>query len=153
MQIQKTKSKEIKNKSSYVLEEKNDFLIFPNLDLPGSKVIDNELKIKTLLKALSPLKTIDEVINYFKEIKKDKEKNSLPKYLSDIIIDKLDLHKCQNFNKICFIRLPIIVINQEFYNSFKNFLFDYYQYKKYKDNNILIDYLILGNNEILNYEL
>ena len=152
MQIQKQKSCPIKQKINISSIEEKDNLkvsaIDPNLNLPGDKVIESELKEK----ALSPLKKIEGVINYFQEIKKDKEKSSLPKYLSDITIDKLYLKKCQNINKMCFIRLPIIVINQEFCLNFKQFLFDYYQYKKYQDNIILLDSLILGSNEIQNYE-
>ena len=152
MQLQRGKSCHIKQKLKISnIEEKVDLkvsAIDPTLILPGDKVIEDQLKEK----ALSPLKKVEGVINYFVEIKKDKEKSSLSQYLSDITIDKLYLKKCQNTNKMCFIRLPIIVINEEFCSKFKEFLFDYYQYKKYQDNIVLLDSLILGSNDIENYE-
>ena len=67
-------------------------------------------------------------------------------------MDTLFLAKCQNNINICHTRLPLIVIDQEYNKDFKEFLIDYYQYKKYKENTYLLEYLILGSDEIKGYE-
>lgn len=76
-------------------------------------------------KSLSQLKHVSGVLDYYKMKKLDKEKNSIPKYLYDLTMDILYIHKCQNFinnSYICYIRLPLIVINNEYYNLFIKFL-------------------------------
>ena len=81
----------------------------PELVMPLNKKIEEEEK-----KLLSPLKKVEGVLNYYQEIKKDKEKNSLPKYLNDLTINTLYSNNCQNFINDCYIRLPIIIISQNF---------------------------------------
>ena len=103
-------------------------------------------------KTLSILKKVDGVLNYYQEIQKDKEKNAIPKYLYDLTLDILYLEKCQDFVNKWSVRLPILVIEQEYYEHFKEFLVEYYQYKKFKENKYLADYLILGSHEIKNYK-
>lgn len=48
-------------------------IINPNLDLPGDIVKEKEEK-----KYISILKKVDGALNYFLEIKKDKEKSQIP---------------------------------------------------------------------------
>ena len=122
-------------------------LVNPNLNLPGDILKEKEEK-----KTISILKKVDGALNYFLKLKKDKEKSQIPKYLYDLTIDTLYLGKCQNIINICYTRLPIIVINQEYNKDFKEFLIDYYQYEKYKENKNLLEYLILGSDEIEGYE-
>ena len=83
-------------------------------------------------KTLSILKKVDGVLNYYQEIQKDKKKNAIPKYLYDLTLDILYLEKCQDFVNKWSVRLPILVIEQEYYEHFKEFLVEYYQYKKFK---------------------
>ena len=153
MLLQKAPSQKIKQKAKISSIEENVNVskvepVDPELILPGDKVIVDESKKKTL----SPLKKVEGVLNYFQEIKQDKEKSSLPRYLYDITIDTLYLKKCQNFINKCYVRLPIIVINMEYYEDFKYFLSSYYQYEKFKKNSALLDYLILSDKAIKNYE-
>ena len=142
----------IKNKEEYdldnLLKKLNSIKINePKLDFPFDFPMENEQK------SLSILKKEQGVLDYFQEIKKDKEKSSIPRYLNDITINILYLKRCQDIINKCYIRLPIIVIDQVYYYNFKNFLSYYYQYKKYKDNRALIEFLILGTNEIKNYKI
>ena len=127
MLLQKASSQEVKQKVKIDSIDKIE-PVSPELILPGDKVIEDEININ---KTLSPLKKVEGVLNYFQEIKQDKEKSSLPRYLYDITIDTLYLKKCQNIINKCYIRLPIIVINKEYYKKFKSFLSNYYQYQKY----------------------
>ena len=105
-------------------------------------------------KSLSQLKHVSGVLDYYKMKKLDKEKNSIPKYLYDLTMDILYIHKCQNFinnSYICYIRLPLIVINNEYYNLFIKFLDTYYQYSNFKENISLMKYLILSDKSFNNY--
>ena len=143
-------SKNIIKVKNVIKEEKMEEIIEPinsSLKLIGDLVIDKQEK-----KTLSILKKVDGVLNYYQELKEDKEKNANPKYLYDLVMDILYLGKCQDFVNKYNVRLPIIVINQVYYDNFKEFLNDYYQYKKFKENKYLIEYLLLGSLEINNYK-
>ena len=121
-------------------------IIIPNLDLPGDIVKEKEKK-----KYISILK-MQRGFKLFSRNKKDKEKNQIPRYLYDLTMDILYLGKCQNNINICHTGLPIIVIDQEYNKDFKEYLINYYQYKKYKQNIYLLEYLILGSDEIKGYQ-
>ena len=108
---------------------------------------------KNKKKELSPLKKVEGVIEYFQNIKTDKEKKTYPKYLSDVTLDILYNKKCMNFNNLCYIKLPLIVISEKYCNSFKAFLSNYYTYEYYTNNKALLKYLILSNNDIKKYEI
>ena len=128
------------------------FPVDPELEFPvapDDKVLEDTQKSKEL----SILKKVDGAINYFAEKQKDIEKNPVPKYLFDITIDIPCIQRCQYFNNICYTRLPLIVINEAYYKDFKMFLQDYYEYKDYAKNKTLIEYLILGEGDIKNYEV
>ena len=116
----------------------------------GNVVIESNDKKKNL----SQLKHVSGVLEYYKMKKLDKEKNSIPKYLFDLTTDILYYKKCQvliSNSYICHIRLPLIVINSEYYDLFIKFLYTYYQYSKYDDNITLIKYLILSDKSFKKY--
>ena len=116
----------------------------------GNVVIESNDKKKNL----SQLKHVSGVLEYYKMKKLDKEKNSIPKYLFDLTTDILYYKKCQiliSNSNICHIRLPLIVINSEYYDLFIKFLNTYYQYSKYDENTALIEYLILSDKSFKKY--
>lgn len=127
-----------------------------SLQLEKEKLnLGNSVKINMEQKNLSILKKVNGVINYFQEIKKDKEKNYLPKYLFDLTLDILYLKKCQQYtsnSNLCHIRLPLIVISKIYYSNFISFLNNYYLYSEYKENINLTKYLILSSEFIDKYK-
>ena len=135
---------ELLNKINNIVIPEESKLIFPE-----NKVIEDVNKPKQL----SILKKVDGALSYFQDKQKDKEKNQNSQYLSDVTIDIPCIQRCQDFNNICYTRLPLIVINRQYYNDFKEFLPNYYEYKDYAKNETLINYLILGEDEIKNYKI
>ena len=117
--------------------------------------MDPELELPQQIgnKNLSILKKVSGVIDYFQEIEKNKEKVSVTEYLLDLVTDKVYLNRCQDFNNICYTRLPIIVIDHDYYYDFTESLSSYYKYKEFNKNPSLAKYLILCDNEIKNYEV
>jgi hypothetical protein len=77
-------------------------------DLKDVKLVDPELELPQQIgnKNLSNLKKVSGVIDYFQEIEKNKEKVSVTEYLLDLVTDKVYLNRCQDFNNICYTRLP-----------------------------------------------
>ena len=124
-------------------------------DLQDVKLVEPNLETSQQIgnKSLSKLKKVNGVIDYFQEIKKNKQKESVTDYLLDLVTDKVYLNRCQDFNNICYIRLPIIVIDKDYYYDFITSLSSYYKYEKYNKNPTLAKYLILCNNDINNYEV
>ena len=115
----------------------------------------NLVEDKQEQKNLSMLKKVSGVIDYFQEMKKDKTKSSIPKYLFDLTMDILYLEKCQLYNSptnFYYVRLPLVVISNQYYKEFISFLNDYYLYSEYKENINLIKYLILSDTDIENYK-
>ena len=115
----------------------------------------NLVEDKQEQKNLSILKKVSGVIDYFQEMKKDKTKSSIPKYLFDLTMDILYLEKCQLYNSptnFYYVRLPLVVISNQYYKEFISFLNDYYLYSEYKENINLIKYLILSDTDIENYK-
>ena len=99
-------------------------------------------------KDLSRMKKVSGVIEYFQQKLLDKQKNSIPKYLYDLTLDILYFKKCQMYlsnSNIFHIRLPLIVINDDYYTEFISFINNYYKYEEFKDNIALLKYLILSN--------
>ena len=163
----KIKGNLVKNeiKEQYVVDEKIEPLTECDLDKLISdlnKVEMKEEQIGNLVKepeekkkALSALKHVNGVLDYFQQIKKDKVKSALPKYLYDLTLDILKLNKCQNYaskNQFIHTRFPLIVINGDIYDDFILFLSNYYQYEEYKKNTVLLQYLILSTNAFDKYE-
>ena len=138
----KVKSKQKSDEVNIYSDLKEVKIVEPNLEFP---IEDNE-------KTLSSFKKVEGVLNYFQQVRDNKEKDGVIKFLLDLVTDKEYLFRCQNFNNICFVRLPIIVIAQNYCEAFKLFLSKYYKYQKFKDNTNLIKYLILGSEEIKDYE-
>ena len=151
-----------------VVEKVEETQINPVQDVDLDKLLNdlNKLEVKELQqgnvviesndkkKNLSQLKHVSGVLEYYKMKKLDKEKNSIPKYLFDLTTDILYYKKCQiliSNSDICHIRLPLIVINNEYYDLFIKFLNTYYQYSKYDDNKALIEYLILSDKSFKKY--
>ena len=141
------------SKSSKVSSDKQiDDII---CDLKDIQLVEPSLELPQQLgnKQMSILKKVNGVINYFQEIKKNKEKVLITDYLLDLVTDKVYLNRCQNFNNICYTRLPIIVIDNQYYYDFIKSLSSYYKYENYKKNPFLAKYLILCKDEIENYEV
>ena len=106
-------------------------------------------------KELSRMKKVSGVIEYFQKKLLDNSKNSIPKYLYDLTMDILYFKKCQNYlsnSNIFHIRLPLIVINDDYYTEFISFINSYYKYEEFKDNKALLKYLILSNQSFKKYE-
>ena len=124
-------------------------------DLKDVKLVEPSLEPPQQIgnKSLSKLKNVNGVIDYFQVIKKNKEKVLVTDYLLDLVTDKVYLNRCQDFNNICYTRLPIIVIDNDYYYDFITSLSSYYKYEKYNKNPTLAEYLILCNSEIENYEV
>ena len=124
-------------------------------DLKDVKLVEPKLELPQQIgnKNLPILKKISGVINYFQEIEKNKEKVSVTEYLLDLVTDKVYLNRCQDFNNICYTRLPIIVIAHDYYYDFVENLSSYYKYENYNKNPSLAKYLILCDDEIENYEV
>ena len=124
-------------------------------DLKDVKLVEPKLELPQQIgnKNLPILKKISGVINYFQEIEKNKEKVSVTEYLLDLVTDKVYLNRCQDFNNICYTRLPIIVIAHDYYYDFVENLSTYYKYVNYNKNPSLVKYLILCDDEIENYEV
>ena len=83
--------------------------------------VGNLVKVSEEKKSLSILKKVDGVIDYYQQIKKDKVKNSIPKYLFDLTLDILYFKRCQRFSSnsfICHVRLPLIVISNKYFSNF-----------------------------------
>ena len=137
------------NLSSPYEIEKKDIYKKSTMDNNLFASYDNNIENEYKTEPISLLNNKDNIQENKKE--KEEEKNHL-KNLGDITIDTLFFNKCQNFNKLCFIRLPIIVIDENYYINFREFLIGNYKYSKYKENTILYEYLILGSNEIQKYE-
>ena len=166
MIVQKQTSSNIKvNEFKEVLSDVSDKPIEPldviDLDIQLSNLKIEEPKIGNLVKDkqeqknLSILKKVSGVIDYFQDMKKDKSKSSIPKYLYDLTMDILYLEKCQIYTSptnICYVRLPLVVISNQYYIEFISFLNDYYLYSEYKDNINLAKYLILSDTDIENYK-
>ena len=117
--------------------------------------VGNLVKVSEEKKTLSILKKVDGVIGYYQQIKKDKVKNSIPKYLFDLTLDILYFKRCQRFSSnsfICHVRLPLIVISNKYFSNFIYFLNNYYLYSKYKENINLIKFLILSDSDIEKYQ-
>ena len=166
MIVQKQTSSNIKvNEFKEVLSDVSDKPIEPldviDLDIQLSNLKIEEPKIGNLVKDkqeqknLSILKKVSGVIDYFQDMKKDKTKSSIPKYLYDLTMDILYLEKCQLYTSptnICYVRLPLVVISNQYYIEFISFLNDYYLYSEYKDNINLAKYLILSDTDIENYK-
>lgn len=147
MLLVKNESKSLKVSSDKQIDDiicdlKDVELVEPSLELPQQ--LGN--------KNISILKKVNGVINYFQEIK-NKEKVSITDYLLDLVTDKVYLNRCQNFNNICYTRLPIIVIDNQYYYDFVKSLSSYYKYENYNKNPFLAKYLILCKNDIENYEV
>ena len=163
MILQTNKSKEIikEEKEVYEVKEHIDPVEVTDLDALLDKLnieepqIGNLVKDKPEQKNISILKKANGVIGYFQEIKKDKVKNSIPKYLFDLTMDILYLEKCQLYNSktnFFHVRLPIIVISNQYFIEFISFLNDYYLYSDYKENFNLAKYLILSDLDIESYK-
>jgi len=104
------------SKSSKVSSDKQiDDII---CDLKDIQLVEPSLELPQQLgnKQISILKKVNGVINYFQEIKKNKEKVLITDYLLDLVTDKVYLNRCQNFNNICYTRLPIIVPYLHYFN-------------------------------------
>ena len=132
-----------------LLKELNEFNV--SLKQKGSLVKEPEEKKKDL----SRMKKVNGVIEYFQQKLLDKSKNSIPKYLYDLTMDILYFKKCQNYqsnNNIFHVRLPLIVINDDYYTQFISFINTYYKYEEFKDNIALLKYLILSNKSFKKYE-
>ena len=116
---------------------------------------ENVIKEPEQKKNLSILKKVSGVVDYFLESKKDKIKSSIPKYLYDLTMDILYNKKCQQYsssNNIIYVRLPLIVISNNYFSNFISFLENYYLYNDYKDNINLLKFLILSDESIKKYE-
>jgi len=116
---------------------------------------ENVIKEPEQKKNLSILKKVSGVVDYFLESKKDKIKSSIPKYLYDLTMDILYNKKCQQYsssNNIIYVRLPLIVISNNYFSNFISFLENYYLYNDYKDNINLLKFLILSDASIEKYE-
>ena len=117
---QKLKSKNISQPkiNNLFQKEQNDILQFQQKNLLKQQ---RQNLLKQQEKNLSQLKHASGVLDYYKMKKLDKEKNSIPKYLFDLTTDILYYKKCQvliSNSYICHIRLPLIVINSEYYDLF-----------------------------------
>ena len=104
-ECQSNKVKSDKQIEKIICDLKDVKLVEPSLEPPQQ--IGN--------KSLSQLKKVNGVIDYFQEIKKNKEKELITDYLLDLVTDKVYLNRCQDFNNICYTRLPIIVIDKDYY--------------------------------------
>ena len=148
-----TKNEKVKPVENVYLDELLEEFNKCNVSLhqKGNVVKEPEEKKKEL----SQLKKVSGVIEYFQQKLLDKTKNSIPKYLYDLTMDILYFKKCQNFqskSNIFHTRLPLIVINNDYYEEFILFLNNYYNYEEFKENITLLKYLILSNKSFKKYE-
>ena len=155
------KVEEEEEPQEYVVDKHVDPIEETDLDALLMKINMNEVKEENIVKVpevkknLSILKKVSGVIDYFFEMKKDKVKGSIPKYLYDLTLDILYYKRCQQYsnkNNILYIRLPLIVISNKYFSNFISFLEKYYLYIDYKDNLNLSKYLILSDTSIKQYE-
>ena len=114
----------------YVVDKHVDPIEETDLDALLMKINMNEVKEENIVKVpevkknLSILKKVSGVIDYFFEMKKDKIKGSIPKYLYDLTLDILYYKRCQQYsnkNNILYIRLPLIVISNKYFSNFISF--------------------------------
>ena len=77
----------------------------------------------------------------------------VPYYIDEKEEDSNIIKGCQNVINKCDLLLPIILIEDEFYDKFCDFIDNYVKYEEYKNIFILKDKLIINKTKIKNYKI
>ena len=126
-------------------------------DSNKNKILNEEIRKSIINPNLGETKEIktklEKFINIFIEKHKINNYEKIPDYLDKKEDDTHLIKSCNKQINEHFIDFPLIVIENEFYDSFSTFLEDYIKYDEYKVIYILKDKLLIKMDKINNYDI